>query len=639
MISKLPCHHISTLSHFLRANGKRGLALYLWITHRSCCCTSSQGCGVQPEALSILYKKTSSTVRLTCISTIHSQQLTMNPDCDCIGTASKHWDVPEASGYVGFLPNGSRGYFAMKSLSSGDLIMCVPRIHMRVLAKERLQDTCDHCFQPLQSSCIRGELLKCRYGFDAILPCENCPVKYCSDVCKRDRLVHHALISFQECKKAAWKELHHIECKHWANEKHLYMNPACRLRLKMALNRDLVRGGPCKDALTQLLYDQELARPMDDPYMTTNCRPYTNALFDTVGFFVDPMASSIRHSCCPNAVLVFDGLRLRVQATRIIKANEEILASYCDSERPYWRRQRDIEVRYGRPCVCPHCLTLPGTYEDIIPRSYKSSYGIKLSYPHKQRDTSPNKLSISSPATTKAWEDDMHRVFESLSRLSSSSNNETHTNILRKSLSTCSRRWTNKAYLTREPFGSLVKEFAFCLAHTSTPIETWVLFGLIVTVRDGIVYPCDFESGNSCLCFASISDLTRLHPKRVLHAAILAIVLDEGQRQGFVDLGRTPFSLNIDLQTVLYTLLEKLHPVIHIFFADSPIAAKICEAWFLTSITQGEENTFLQSWVRNRTRQENSWRNFEKHIQSTKNLARLRRLLQEEVSTHTDTSI
>ncbi|KAJ8603899.1 hypothetical protein MRB53_042034 [Persea americana] len=87
---------------------------------------------------------------------------------------------------------------------------------------------------------------------------------------------------------------------------------------------------------------------------------------DPLGLCLDPIASSMNHSCDPNVSVVFDGPRLVVQALRPIKKDDELFISYVDATWPYERRQAELHDRYFFDCACSACVKGPTGHTDIF---------------------------------------------------------------------------------------------------------------------------------------------------------------------------------------------------------------------------------------------------------------------------------
>lgn len=79
---------------------------------------------------------------------------------------------------------------------------------------------------------------------------------------------------------------------------------------------------------------------------------------------VDPVTSSVNHSCNPNAVLICDGRRIFIRSIHEIKADEEVRIGYVDCTDPYRRRQAMLQQRYFFSCRCVKCEQGPTLRED-----------------------------------------------------------------------------------------------------------------------------------------------------------------------------------------------------------------------------------------------------------------------------------
>lgn len=76
------------------------------------------------------------------------------------------------------------------------------------------------------------------------------------------------------------------------------------------------------------------------------------------GIGVYALASSINHSCRPNAVVSFKGRELTIRAIRQIQSGEEITISYTDQLKSTWSRRLQLLRHYYFICHCERCSSL-----------------------------------------------------------------------------------------------------------------------------------------------------------------------------------------------------------------------------------------------------------------------------------------
>ena len=80
-----------------------------------------------------------------------------------------------------------------------------------------------------------------------------------------------------------------------------------------------------------------------------------------------PRTALINHSCKPNAVLSYEGSRVRVRTIREIQAEEEVLVSYVDLCQPTEVRKERLRYGYGFECCCERCdVNLSADQDDAM---------------------------------------------------------------------------------------------------------------------------------------------------------------------------------------------------------------------------------------------------------------------------------
>ncbi|KAM0791084.1 hypothetical protein ACM66B_004375 [Microbotryomycetes sp. NB124-2] len=95
---------------------------------------------------------------------------------------------------------------------------------------------------------------------------------------------------------------------------------------------------------------------------------YSNAHYiksfssEDVGLASCPLASTVNHSCAPNAAVVFPWshtsqkpILFQIRALRRIETGEEILISYTNLTRPTWKRQEALQDEFSFACDCISC--------------------------------------------------------------------------------------------------------------------------------------------------------------------------------------------------------------------------------------------------------------------------------------------
>ena len=88
-----------------------------------------------------------------------------------------------------------------------------------------------------------------------------------------------------------------------------------------------------------------------------------------VGIYQTP--SLLNHSCLPNCVAVFNGIKLLIHATEQIKQGDELTISYTELLCPSYQRKEDLKSHYLFDCNCPKCCS--SLEEDGLMLSLKCS--------------------------------------------------------------------------------------------------------------------------------------------------------------------------------------------------------------------------------------------------------------------------
>eukprot|EP00906_Rhabdomonas_costata_P007866 RCo011242 len=80
-----------------------------------------------------------------------------------------------------------------------------------------------------------------------------------------------------------------------------------------------------------------------------------NTDLQAVGSGLFLRATSLNHSCSPNAVVTFEGSLLSVRATESIGTGQEVCISYVDVAKTTASRRAELHSRYHFLCECPLC--------------------------------------------------------------------------------------------------------------------------------------------------------------------------------------------------------------------------------------------------------------------------------------------
>lgn len=241
------------------------------------------------------------------------------------------------------------------------------------LSPESSKKYCSGCFAPEKSSTKLPssvpKLFKC-------IRCRN--VKYCS----------------AECRESDWNQFHQYECpiyiKHGYNKlQDTFGRAALRCLIlftkrpealneqfrsidtfKMSfkslkgerekMNSDFQFTMKVKNvlefvsALPDFQFDEEEYKLMLFKYYINSHRIF-NLDSERVGIGLYLGSSVFGHSCSPNAITVFKGIKLQVRAVKNIPLNEPITISYCDLILIRSERQAILKQIYDFDCLCDRC--------------------------------------------------------------------------------------------------------------------------------------------------------------------------------------------------------------------------------------------------------------------------------------------
>ena len=75
-----------------------------------------------------------------------------------------------------------------------------------------------------------------------------------------------------------------------------------------------------------------------------------------IGLSIFVLESGFKHSCIPNASLVFNGINLKVRALKNISSGEKITINYFSEMIPQKNRRELLQKQYYFTCSCPKCL-------------------------------------------------------------------------------------------------------------------------------------------------------------------------------------------------------------------------------------------------------------------------------------------
>ncbi|XP_066294493.1 histone-lysine N-methyltransferase SMYD3-like [Branchiostoma lanceolatum] len=89
--------------------------------------------------------------------------------------------------------------------------------------------------------------------------------------------------------------------------------------------------------------------------MTCNTFSICDSEMQYIGIGIYPKMSLFNHSCAPNCVAVFNGLRMEVRAIQTIQPGEELLISYVEMLALSKVRKQQLLQQYYFTCRCPSC--------------------------------------------------------------------------------------------------------------------------------------------------------------------------------------------------------------------------------------------------------------------------------------------
>ncbi|KAI0850312.1 hypothetical protein F5Y00DRAFT_268455 [Daldinia vernicosa] len=296
------------------------------------------------------------------------------------------------------IDGAGRGLFACQDFGPGDLVVLLDRPLLAELDTDRMEDTCDWCFQrgatdPMER--MQAASMGLPNGLIEIKKCARCRrVGYCS----------------KNCQNKAWKREHKYECHVLAPSTRPNLPMGVRAVIKL-LGRlrgntgnereqilDILNFWPAARDSNQLKDIRRLDREkFDDFYMLANAawtyagKPSIdgfdveavardlifNVMYNTFqvgspldagdyGRGFDPLVCSANHSCDPNVIRVSNQPSTILRALKPIKKGEEIFMAYTEVTNPFWVRQAHIKEAYYFTCQCAKCVKCPVSPEDTF---------------------------------------------------------------------------------------------------------------------------------------------------------------------------------------------------------------------------------------------------------------------------------
>ncbi|KAF2140049.1 uncharacterized protein K452DRAFT_201990, partial [Aplosporella prunicola CBS 121167] len=229
------------------------------------------------------------------------------------------------------------GLFAKEAIPAGEEIFSLDRPLAAALDSVRIANCCSNCFT-FQNLDVRANLKACA-GYE-------CPVWQRNpgmETIPQSMRLGVQILSMRKnglISDETWAEL-----------------------LSLETHIEKIRGGP-KWKNFQVLGDGVLkfsnVQPtfgMDDA-MDTFLRIMANYLnietpsFEKIGICLDPLVSTLNHSCVPNALLIWQGSVMHLRSLKPIAKDEEIFISYIDATNPTPRRRLELDDLRYFTCNC-----------------------------------------------------------------------------------------------------------------------------------------------------------------------------------------------------------------------------------------------------------------------------------------------
>ncbi|OHE93620.1 MYND finger [Colletotrichum orchidophilum] len=227
----------------------------------------------------------------------------------------------------------------------------------------RALEYCNHCLKQQQQQAQTTERLRA---------CTGCKtVAYCGPACQR---ANWSLVHKLECK--AIQRLHKIKPPNQPNWMPTPIRAAAQVMLRQKVLESFqeleghVEAWRLKDEMNLQLQAHGVVKCLGVDDISTEklesafqvlCKLQTNAFsrseeyHETGGIFLDTRLAMMNHSCCPNAMVQFDGRKATLRAMSFIESGDEIEISYIDQTQPKNKRQGDLGL-YHFECKCHKCM-------------------------------------------------------------------------------------------------------------------------------------------------------------------------------------------------------------------------------------------------------------------------------------------
>ncbi|KAH9426983.1 hypothetical protein DERP_011652 [Dermatophagoides pteronyssinus] len=256
-----------------------------------------------------------------------------------------------------------------RDYKAGNIISCnLPFVH--VLNENSKEDYCDYCCVKLIKNSKQQKCDQCKQMF------------YCQIECKQKDSIKHEL-----------------ECQIYRKYFHIIQSELCRFLLRLYLyakhypdslsneqykfghhNNNNTNNNRCfNDLIThrqeiendknpmeifqticskfesiQIEFDREILLEYFCK-IRINCFPIFDCPVNKIGSGVYLAESKLNHSCLPNAIIIYDGYRIAIEALESIKSGDEISISYLDLKYPKNIRQKELFRYYYFVCKCQRC--------------------------------------------------------------------------------------------------------------------------------------------------------------------------------------------------------------------------------------------------------------------------------------------
>lgn len=290
------------------------------------------------------------------------------------------------------------GVVATKDISAASQICSITRPLLVALDTPRLKDTCYACFQQAKD---KHELAfkqnRTTDGEEKSLKvCTGCRVVRFCDTVGLCLVSCHSTDPLKDCQSQAWKLYHKHECPIFKALYPRVLPNNVRAVVRFLLQKkyhglyptmwehvqdledhiDELRnaGGSRWENLIIMAQGAKEYSRTDQDFITILklfCRLMVNGMTltttwgDPIGLFLHPMLSRINHGCNPNAFIHMRSIytrsnswapgTLKLVPLRKIKAGEQILIAYIDSNDHVDSRQKQLREQYFFTCNCNKC--------------------------------------------------------------------------------------------------------------------------------------------------------------------------------------------------------------------------------------------------------------------------------------------